>query len=635
MVTASLAISYNPTIKVNFSAFRSGFDAKQAGIVIQKTHDEFDTCHTSPSIDLATRDDKTFIYANEPWVNSFGVETTKSIQVGYIQGELPEGMALNVISGKDGRVVQLAVEDSTLEALQPLEGKSFLVPEGGQLCLNYHNKPLTIKLNATNRTVLFSKADYEQLGQYCSKSEPKLYKRDKEDETDPAFISLLSVGGAGSRLFPLSSATACDATLPDGTTRPALPAHAKPAGWLPGENKTMVGRALYYLTLAGVKKVYTPTVNINAPETVKAAINVAEKDIKKKTGVKLNVKQIDEDRLAGQSSYVPTLWEDKLKAKYEAGKRIPYVISDFPDATYFPYPPYQEMMDEVRTELKAEQAESKNKPFDGWVLAKTIDKKNLGELVNKYGETTWIKHDDNHPENDGLLIGMHEKPKSVKDAKKFAEADLTSYNERYDSNLNEDDEIIGYRLGTEIYGPELLKAACTNQADEYPLIADRNKEGKIILAKGKPIYSMYNVFQAVGKGEVVKEEEKTTPVKVKVIPLPTNYKWMDMGNIHGYLDTVRQLYYCLTGKYLRFEERHVPYVIGGQLQPTGEATEEVTLYGQDVIKTIKETLNMKTIGAVMLVDLNHPDRLNEPEATGLFRSICNFFRGFFDGSESS
>jgi hypothetical protein len=590
---------------------RAGFKVDQVGIIRQETTDEFGKTHKSPTVTLVQDVNRTIIYTEEPWINSQGQKTTKSFNVGCIEGDLPKGIELNVISGKDGRLVQLKITPKVPNDLKSLMGKSFLIPEGAELTWQYKGKPLSIKLFATQRTVKFSLSDYDNLSNYCSRKDPKLYQRNNTNPADPAFISLLSVGGAGSRLFPLSSATQCDAILPDGSTRSALPANAKPAGWLPGENKTMVGRALYYLTLAGVKKVYAPTVNINAPETVKTAMKAAAKDIKKETDVALKIKFIDEHRLAGQSSYVPDLWK-KLAEKQDqqtGEKRLPYVISDFPDATYFPYPPYQDMMDEVRSELETEQEDSEQKAFDGWILAKTVEKNQLSELVNKYGETTWINHDNNHPENDGLLIGMHEKPKSVEEAQTLATEDLKNYNTTYHSSLAEADELIGYRLGTEIYSPELLKVACTNpENQDYPLIAERNPKGAVKLVNDKPIYSMYNVFHAVGTGTIFKDNDKEERVRVKILPLKNEYKWMDMGNIHGYLDTVRQLYYCLTGQRLRPEERHIPYPIGGKLE--AEKTDNKSVYGKDVFNTMKKQLAIHTTGAVMLVDLNHIDKLN-------------------------
>ena len=177
--------------------------------------------------------------------------------------------------------------------------------------------------------------------------------------------------------------------------------------------------------------------------------------------------------------------------------------------------------------------------------------------------------------------------------------------------MEAEEEGVGFRLGTEVYGSKLLKVACEQQNDGHELLADRDEKGNVKLVNKLPIYSMYNVFHAVGEGTIVEDANNPKPLNVQVMQLPETYQWADMGNYFGYLNTVRQLTYCKHGDVLRSEKRGVPYPIGGTMnidKKTGKIDREA-LYGKGVIDLFKQ-LDLRTVGAVALVDPSHPDRLN-------------------------
>ncbi|MCS6267757.1 MAG: hypothetical protein H2174_09355 [Vampirovibrio sp.] len=570
---------------------RSGFKVAQAGIIEQDSTDEFNKKANVPTVKL----EQNGFLRTEIVLN----DKEKRIEAGYITGTLPKWIELNAISGKDGPFIQLLIRKDATEPLKPLAGKSLIIPAGGSVKLG-STFEATLYKKHENQPADFSVKDYEPLQGYCQITDPDPYqaKTNEEDENTLTFWANLPIGGAGSRLFPLSSPDEVMAKLEKGKERYALPAGGKPAGWLPCDGKSMVGRALYYLALAGVTTVFAPIVTSSAPESIKQALKNAKETIKDKLKVELEIEQIKEERLGGQSSYLPDLWKDELSELKEEKLKKTYIINEFPDATYFPYPPYQEMMEKVQ------EAYNNKTPLDGLVLVKPVE--NVEELVKKYGETTYNK-------TTSELLGMHEKPQSVAQAKIFATEDMERYNQKHtDHPMKEADEGVGFRLGTEIYGSELLKVACKEQKDGYELLADRYENGNVKLVKNKPIYSMYNVFHAVGEGTVVKKKNKPKSLNVQVMELPETYQWADMGNYFGYLNTVRQLTYCKHGDVLRSEPRGVPYPIGGTLkidEATGKIDREA-LYGEGVINLFDQ-LKLQTVGAVALVDPSHPDRLNE------------------------
>ena len=127
-------------------------------------------------------------------------------------------------------------------------------------------------------------------------------------------------------------------------------------------------------------------------KSIKKALENAKNTIKAKLEVELDIQQIKENRLGGQSSYIPKLWNEEMKHLDDEALKKTYIINEFPDATYFPYPPYQAMMEKVQ------EAYNKDKPLDGLVLVKPVE--NVEELVKKYGETTYNK-------TTGELLGMH------------------------------------------------------------------------------------------------------------------------------------------------------------------------------------------------------------------------------------
>jgi hypothetical protein len=582
---------------------RSGFKVAQAGIIEQDSTDEFNKKANVPTVKL----EQNGFLRTEIVLNDKG----KRIEAGYITGTLPfpKSIELNVISGKDGPFIQLMIPEDTTEQLKPLAGKSLIIPRGGSVKLGGSSFFGFVNPSNTFEATLykddkkqppdFSTTDYDSLKKYCEMPAPKPYTpKTNQNETPLTFLANVPIGGAGSRLFPLSSAEEVQATLANGSTRYALPAGGKPASWLPCEGNSMVGRALYYLALAGVTTIFAPIVTSSAPQSINKALNNAQETIKDKLKVDLEIEQIEEDRLGGQSSYIPDLWKDELSELKEEKLKKTYIINEFPDATYFPYPPYQEMMEKVQ------EAYNNKTPLDGLVLVKPV--KNVEELVKKYGETTY-----NRTTNE--LLGMHEKPKSVEEAHRFATEDMQRYNQKHpNAEMSKEEEGIGFRLGTEIYSSELLKVACKKQEDGYELLADRYENGNVKLVKNKPIYSMYNVFHAIGKGTVLKDKNEPESLNVQVMELPEDSQWADMGNYLGYLNTVRLLTYCKYEDVLRYKKRGVPYPIGGTLkidEATGKIDREA-LYGEGVINLFDQ-LKLQTVGAVALVDPSHPDRLNE------------------------
>lgn len=585
---ARVPVMFNLRSGVSSLSKPVGIQSASVGTVVQTSTDEFgDTSYSLPfvlgqinqntvGIDLLTPNKKT----DYPLIVPVGVAT----------GTLPEDSQLNVVSGKDGVLAQLKF-NRVMRFNNPwhvLANKSLIVPEGGSLTIGDPQRPMDAK-NPYFRVELTGRKPTVALESSSAVLECDNSPEVARSQADEAvkFELLFPIGGAGSRLFPLSSPVAYKATLADGSTREAFEALAKPACWLPCKGESMIGRALYYFAQAGITTVHAPIVNGSAPESIQSALENAEKNVEKRLNVTLAVTPIMENRLGGQSSYVPELWETKLKPQYEAGETVPYMFNEFCDATFLPKPPYEAMMAKVRTE----------KP-DGLVLVKPVEK--LEELVNKYGETTYSK-------KTGELLGMHEKPKTLEIAQQFAQQDLDHYNQTHEEQLSLADEGIGFRLGTEVYGPELLKAACTQQEDGYPLLADRNSKGEVRLTNGLPIYSMYNVFHAVGNGTAPKKGDDTA-LDVKVMELPTQTQWLDMGNYNAYMQAVAQLYQCEYNQAHHPEEgQHLPIPIGAkQFINRDNSINHNQLYGKGVLPLFEAT-SLRTNGAVALVD---PKQLN-------------------------
>jgi len=579
---------------------RSGFKTNQAGIIVQNVTDEFGKPADVPTIKL----EQNGFPRTEILLCSKGTTWT----VGYITGTLPEGMECNVISGKDGPFIQLMVPEGTKNALKPLAGKSLIIPAGGSVKLGspffgfvnpFDKRAFEAALykNDKKQPPDFSAKDYEPLQDYCKMSDPTPYQAETNEDEEPlTFWANFPIGGAGSRLFPLSSPDVVEATLEDGTKRYALPAGGKPAGWLPCDGKSMAGRSLYYLALAGVTTILAPTVNSSAPKSIQQTLRNAKANVADKLNIDLDITQIKEDRLGGQSSYLPDLWKDKVEILSKDEKKNTYIINEFPDATYFPYPPYQEMI------KKVQEAYNDETPLDGLVLVKPVE--DVEALVKKYGETTYNKCT-------GELLGMHEKPKSVEEAKRFAQEDRIRYNTKHpEDEMTPEDEGIGFRLGTEIYSSNLLKVTCSEQKDGHELLADRDENGNVKLVNNKPIYSMYNVFHAIGEDAVGTDGK---PLNVQVMELPKTYQWADMGNYFGYLNTVRQLTYCNNADVLRYKKRGVPYPIGGKMQRDKDTKQinREALYGKGVIDVFDKVLSLQTTGAVALVGSQHTDTLSD------------------------
>jgi hypothetical protein len=590
VATARVPISFNP-FSVSSPSKLVGIQQASVGTVLQTSTDEFGITSNAPHFSLVQqKPDTVAINLLTPDKNT---GKTVSVPVGVATGTLPEDSQLNVVSGKDGVLAQLKF-NRVMRFNNPwhvLANKSLIVPEGGSLTIGDPQRPMDAKIpyfhvDLTGRKLAIA-LDATAIPSVCDTT-PEV-TRSQADE-DVKFELLFPIGGAGSRLFPLSSPVAYKATLADGSTREAFEALAKPACWLPCKGESMIGRALYYFAQAGITTVHAPIVNGSAPQSIQSALQKAETNVEKRLNVNLTVNQIMEDRLGGQSSYVPELWETKLKLLYEAGETVPYMFNEFCDATFLPAPPYEAMMNKVRTE----------KP-DGLVLVKPVEQ--LDELVNKYGETTYSK-------KTGELLGMHEKPKTLEIAKQFAQQDLDHYNHTHEQQLSSADEGVGFRLGTEVYGAELLKAACTEQEDGYPLLADRSSKGEVRLTNGLPIFSMYNVFHAVGNGTAPKKADDTA-LDVKVMELPKQTQWLDMGNYNAYMQAVAQLYQCEYNQtHHPAEGQHLPIPIGAtQFVNRDNSLNHNQLYGKGVLPLFKAT-NLNTTGAVALVDSKQLNSIN-------------------------